>query len=131
MKGLLKKLLGHRGERAAARFLRKLGYRILHRQHTSRLGEIDLVARDGDQIVFVEVKTRKSNAAGDPVEAVTHAKQRKLTQVALAYLKRYNLLESAARFDVIAILWPEQGGKPVITHYKNAFEPFGSGQMFA
>ena len=131
MKVLLKKLFGNRGERAAIRFLRKQGYKILHRQYRSRMGEIDVVAKDGERLVFVEVKTRKSSAAGEPFEAVTFEKQRKLTKLALAYLKRYNLLEHSTRFDVLAVIWPEGDRKPQITHYKNAFEPVGSGQMFS
>lgn len=131
MRGLLNRLFGNRGERTAARFLRKQGMKVLHRQYRNRLGEIDLIASDGDAIVFVEVKTRSSREAGDPVEAVTFTKQRQLTKLALAYLKRYGLLEHAARFDVVAILWPDAGGKPEITHYRNAFEPVGSGQMFS
>lgn len=131
MSGFLKKLLGNRGERAAIRFLRKQGYQILHRQFRNQFGEIDIVASDGNWIVFVEVKTRKSDAAGDPVEAVTFSKQKQLTRVALSYLKRYNLLEHSARFDVVAILWPDDAAKPEITHYRNAFEPVGTGQMFS
>jgi len=131
MTGWLKKLFGNRGERLAARYLRRQGFEILHRQYSNRMGEIDLVARDGSTIVFVEVKTRKSDTAGRPEEAVTFSKQKKLTQLALAFLKRYNLLEHSARFDVVSIVWPDDGGKPQLTHYRNAFEPTGVGQMFS
>ena len=131
MKGFFKKLLGNRGERAAIRFLRRQGYQILHRQFRNRIGEIDVVAKDGNGIVFVEVKTRKSDAAGGPEEAVTFTKQKQLTKLALTYLKRYNLLEHSARFDVVAVIWPDDARKPEITHYQNAFEPVGSGQMFS
>lgn len=131
MDGFWKRWLGDRGERLAVRFLRRQGFRILHRQYAGKSGEIDLVARDGETIVFVEVKTRKSDAAGHPAEAVTPAKQKQLTKLALAYLKRYNLLEHPARFDVVAILWPDDGGRPEITHYRNAFEAVGTGQMFS
>ena len=78
MKRLLHKLFGDRGEREAAKFLRKLGYRILDRQHRDRFGEIDIIALDGRQIVFVEVKTRSSSDAGQPFEAVDATKQRKI-----------------------------------------------------
>jgi putative endonuclease len=131
MSGFLKKLLGDRGEKAAVRFLRKQGYRILQRQFRNAVGEMDIIAKDGDWIVFVEVKTRQSDAAGEPVEAVTFAKQKQLTRTALSYLKRYNLLEHAARFDVLSIIWPDDAAKPEITHYRSAFEPVGSGQMFS
>ena len=131
MRGWWNKWLGNRGERAAAGYLKRQGFKILHRQYAGPLGEIDIVARDGRTIVFVEVKTRKSDAAGHPVEAVTFPKRKKLTQLALSFLKRYNLLEHPARFDVVAVLWPDDNRKPTITHYRNAFEPNGFGQMFS
>ncbi|MCH8830116.1 MAG: YraN family protein [Planctomycetes bacterium] len=130
MKGWLNRLLGNRGERLAARYLRRQGYRILSRQYRTRLGELDLIAMDRECIVFVEVKTRRSDAAGQPIEAITHQKQKKLTQLALTYLKRYGLLEHAARFDVVALCWDDSQKKPTITHYKNAFPAVGFGQMF-
>ena len=95
------------------------------------LGEFDLVAVDGRTVVFVEVKTRESHEAGHPVEAVDADKQARLTRLALAYLKRHDLLECPARFDVVAITWPERAGKPQIEHFANAFEPTGRGQMFS
>ena len=123
--------LGNRGERRAAKFLRRKGYKILARQCTSRLGEIDLIALEGETIVFVEVKTRRSDSAGLPSEAVTPAKQKKLTSLALVYLKRHGLLEHRARFDVVTVLWPAEGKQPEIVHYQNAFEPVGFGQMYS
>ncbi len=128
--GWLRKLFGDRGERLAARHLRRQGYKILARQSRSRIGEMDLVALDGDCIVFVEVKTRSSHAAGHPSEAVTFEKRRQLTRVALAWLKRRGLLDHRARFDVIAITWKE-GTDPVVEHFRNAFEPVGSGQLYS
>lgn len=129
-RGILNRLLGDRGERSAAKFLKKKGYRILARQSRSRLGEIDLIAQDGDSIVFVEVKTRSSSHAGHPSEAVTLTKRRQLTRAALAWLKQRGLLNHRARFDVIAITWGD-GRSPVIEHYENAFEAVGGNQMFA
>ncbi len=131
MRGWLARTFGNRGERLAAKHLRRQGYTIIARQYTNRFGEIDLIARDGEITVFVEVKTRKSDAAGHPAEAVTAHKQRQLTRVALGYLKQQRLLESPARFDVVAILWPDDGSTPSLTHYRNAFAPVGDGQMFA
>lgn len=128
--GWLTRWLGDKGERLAVRHLKRQGYRILARQSRNRIGELDVVALDGECIVFVEVKTRSSQAAGHPSEAVTFAKQRQLTRVALAWLKARGLLERRARFDVIAITWSE-GGEPVVEHYRNAFEPVGRGQMFS
>lgn len=121
--------LGQRGERAAARYLRKLGYKIVARGERGRLGELDLVAVDRRTVVFVEVKTRRSHDAGHPAEAVGHDKQLRLTRLALAYLKRHDLLEHDARFDVVAITWPATARKPTIAHIRNAFEAVGRGQM--
>ncbi len=129
-RGILNKLLGNRGERAAAKYLKRQGYRILARQSRSRIGEIDLIALDGDTVVFVEVKTRSSHAAGHPSEGVTPAKQKQLTRAALVWLKHRRLLNHRGRFDVIAITWGD-GSSPVIEHYKNAFEPVGTSQMFS
>lgn len=126
-----RRLLGNRGERAAERFLSQQGFRILARGLRSRIGELDLVAVEGRQIVFVEVKTRAHHLAGHPVEAVDSAKQRKLTALALAYLKKHRLLNQSARFDVVAITWPESSEEPTIEHFRNAFEPTGRFQMFA
>lgn len=123
--------LGARGEREAARFLRRLGYKIVAHSQRSRLGEIDLVAVDGRRVVFVEVKTRRSHDAGHPSEAIDAEKQRRLTRAALAYLKRHGLLECSSRFDVVAITWPDAGGKPNVEHIINAFPAIGSGQMFS
>jgi putative endonuclease len=123
--------LGKRGERAAGRYLRRRGYKIVARGERGPLGELDLVAVDKRTVVFIEVKTRRSHDAGHPAEAVGPEKQQRLTRLALAYLKRHDLLECAARFDVLAITWPEEARKPVIEHFKNAFEAVGRGQMFS
>lgn len=125
------KSLGERGEDAAARYLKRRGLRILERGHDSRLGEIDIIAVDNRTVVFVEVKTRASNDAGRPEDAIDALKQRRMTQSALAYLKSKRLLESAARFDVVAVTWPDNTNVPLIEHYKNAFSPVGTGQFFS
>jgi len=124
------KPLGERGEDAAARFLRRQGYRILARQVDSPLGELDIIAVDGRTIVFVEVKTRHSTGAGHPAEAVDERKQRRLTQAALGYLKFQGLMNYSARFDVVAITWPADSRRPTIEHFLNAFAPIGEGQFF-
>lgn len=123
--------LGERGERAAARHLRRLGYKIVARHERGRLGELDLVAVDGRTVVFVEVKTRRSHDAGHPAEAVGPDKQARLTRLALAYLKRHSLLDCSARFDVVAVTWPESAKRPTIDHRQNAFEAVGRGQLFS
>lgn len=122
-RGILNRLLGDRGERVAAKFLKRKGYRILARQSRSRIGEIDLIAQDGEVIVFVEVKTRSSANAGHPAEAITFTKRKQLTRAALAWLKRRRLFEHHSRFDVIAITWEDR--EPVIEHFQNAFEAVG------
>src|SRR5579871_6075111 len=106
------KTLGRRGEDAAARFLKRQGYKILARSSRLATGELDLVALDGRTIVFVEVKTRTSADVGHPAEAVDATKQRKLTRLAVTFLKRHQLLEFPARFDVVAITWPGGRGRP-------------------
>ena len=123
--------LGKRGERAAEKYLKRRGYIIVARGERDRIGELDLVAVDGRTVVFVEVKTRTSHDAGHPVEAIDADKQRRMTRVALAYMKRHDLLECPARFDIVAVTWPESARHPIIEHFPNAFEPEGIGQMFA
>jgi putative endonuclease len=122
---------GDRGERLAARYLRRQGYKILARRYRTALGEIDLIARDGACIVIVEVKTRRSEGAGLPHEAVDLYKQAQLARLGLAFLKRHRLLEHPARFDVVSIVWEGAGAEPQIVHYRNAFEPPGRGQLFS
>ena len=122
--------LGLRGEFEAARFLRRRGYKIIARGDSDSLGELDLIAVDGRTVVFVEVKTRSSHAAGHPSESVHSDKQQRLTRLALRYLKRNGLLEQAARFDVVAVTWPDGKRRPIIEHYPNAFPAVGGAQMF-
>jgi putative endonuclease len=124
------KTLGERGERAASRFLLRQGMVIVDRGFHDNFGEIDVIAVDDDTIVFVEVKTRSSDMAGLPAEAVDETKQQHLTKTAQGYLKWHRLTECRARFDVIAITWPSQVTQPEILHYENAFEPVGQFQIF-
>lgn len=112
--------LGRFGEELAKKRLRELGYSILETNYRCPLGEIDLVARDGDVLVFVEIKTRKIRSLGEVKEAVHKRKQGKLSKVALAYLKSKNLWGSKARFDVVAVGVGE--GKKEIEIIKDAFE---------
>lgn len=130
MKHLFRKLLGDRGERAAARFLKRQGMRIIARQYRNQFGEIDLIAKDGHQIVFVEVKTRSSTEAGRPFEAVDSRKQRQLTRLALSWLRKQRQADQSARFDVVSVVWPQDAASPSIEHFRNAFEAVGSGQFF-
>ena len=123
--------LGDKGEAAAARFLRRLGYKLVARGERTPAGEIDLIAVDRRTVVFVEVKTRSSELQGRGIDAVDEDKQQRLSLAALAYLKRHDLLECQARFDVVEIYWPPERRRPEIIHFKHAFEPPGQGQMFS
>jgi putative endonuclease len=115
------KTLGNYGEYLAQQYLKTQGYRILEKNFRNQLGEIDLIAQDGKTICFVEVKTRESLDQGQPYEAVTSWKIRKLSQMATFYLKhKYHSLDIPSRFDVISIV-QEKAAPPNITHIKNAF----------
>jgi len=114
--------LGRRGERAAERYLRRRGYKIVARGARDRLGELDLVAVDRRTVVFVEVKTRRTARAGHPADAVDARKQRKLANLALRFLQRHQLVECSSRFDVVAVTWAQGARRPEIEHYINAFE---------
>ena len=81
-------------------------------------------AVDGRTVVFIEVKTRTTHDAGHPADAVDEAKQRRLTRLALSYMKRHDLWECQHRFDVVAVTWPDRG-RPTIEHYPSAFEAIG------
>ncbi|MCG6930334.1 MAG: YraN family protein [Desulfofustis sp.] len=115
--------IGKQGEDAAAAYLIGKGYRIVARNVRQKLGEIDIVCTDGSGYVFVEVKTRRGTQFGDPLEAVTVHKRRRICRAALNFLNRNSLHETAVRFDVIGIMLT--GRKAEITHIIDAFEaPF-------
>lgn len=116
-------VFGDAGERAAARHLRRLGFRIVARQCRNRFGEIDLIALEGEWLVFVEVKTRRDEGAGQPMEAVTLEKQRRLTRTVRAFLKERRLERFRSRFDVVGVTWVPGEKTPRITHAKHAFQP--------
>jgi putative endonuclease len=116
-----RQVLGHGGEDLAAAYLQAVGYRILNRNYRTRLGEIDIVARDGDTLVFVEVKVRRSPNFGSAKAAVTAAKRRRLSMLALQYLKSPDGRRfSRARFDVVAV--DRQNAEPRLELVQNAFE---------
>lgn len=112
--------LGEMGEKLAARHLRRHGLKILVRNYRCETGEIDIVASDGDTLVFVEVKTRRSDEPAPELQ-VDRAKQHQMARVARRYLSLYGAQPPPARFDVVAIVWPP-GGRPVIRHIRDAFE---------
>lgn len=115
--------LGERGENIALDFLRKKGYHILAANFRSPLGEIDLVARESAETVFVEVKTRRSLEFGMPEESVTSRKQKQILRAALFYLKRKSFHEVNCRFDVVSIVVDNNGKVKRLKLIKNAFEP--------
>ncbi len=112
--------MGERGENLAAAYLRDQGFKIVIRNFRCPAGEIDIIARDGPTLVFVEVKTRAYEDPA-PEDQVHAAKQRKLTTVAKMYLARYGPSQPPARFDVVAVVWPK-GREPLIRHVPHAFE---------
>lgn len=121
---------GTRSERAAAHFLQRQGYRIVARNYSCPQGELDLVAVDGGCVVFVEVRSTGTADLHKTAASVDHAKQRRLTTLALHFLQRYRLLDHPARFDVLVLSWPADRNEPVIIHYRNAFEAVGRFQMY-
>jgi putative endonuclease len=114
-----RKQVGATGEDLAADILQKQGYHIIARNYRTPLGEIDLIARHQGALVFVEVKTRRSEKFGAPQEAVHEAKQERLRHLAEYYLQQQEVGDVTVRFDVVAILW--QRGKPRVEVITGAF----------
>jgi putative endonuclease len=112
--------LGKTGEDLACRELERRGYAIVTRRYRRRDGELDIIARDGPTLVFVEVKARDGHAFGDAAEAVTALKRRRMARLALDYVARYRLSNCPCRFDVVSIHFAE--GAAVIEVFQNAFE---------
>lgn len=121
---------GTRSERAAGRFLRGLGYRVLARNVSNAGGELDLVALDGRTVVFVEVRSTADEDTLEVGESIDDRKQRKLTAAALEFLRRHGLLGHAARFDVVIVSWPPGKREPAVEHHRQAFEAVGRWQPF-
>lgn len=113
---------GGAGEEAAARYLAEKGYEIVERNFHGKNGEIDIVARKGEYLCFVEVRSKTTGDYADPIESVTVGKQRKILKAALEFLAARGLDANryAVRFDVVGVI--AQGGPPAITHIENAFE---------
>jgi putative endonuclease len=120
MKDLTKIIKGKEGEKIAASFLKKNGYRIIETNYRCVLGEIDIVAYENRDLVFIEVKTRKSDELGYPEQAVGRKKQKKLSQLALWYLEKNKLTDQKARFDVVAVMISDSTNE--IKLIKNAFD---------
>jgi len=115
--------LGRQGEALAEAFLRARGYRTLARNFRCRAGEIDLVVQDGDVVVFVEVRSRRGDRAGTPLESVDGRKQAQVVRVARHFLAARGLGERDARFDVVAVRFDAE--PPAVEHVPNAFEAMG------
>jgi len=111
---------GRKNEQLAIDFLKRRGYRIIERNFRTPVGEVDIIAAEGDTIVFVEVKARRSGRYGHPKFAVTPGKQRHLSMAALTYLKQTRNIGTRARFDVVTVRYA--GDMPTVEHVKNAFE---------
>ena len=109
-------LLGRWGEKQAAGYLHQKGYRLLAAGYRCRMGEIDLIARDREYLVFCEVKYRRTKSAGSALEAVDTKKQKRLYRCAQQYVAAHKIPDAAARFDVVAI----EGNE--VCHIENAFE---------
>lgn len=109
------KVFGTTGEMQTKQFLEQKNYIVLEMNYRTKIGEIDIIAKDKNTIVFVEVKSRNSLAFGYPREAVTPQKQRKIQQIAQLYLMKTKNMDKPIRFDVVEILGKE------ITHIENAF----------
>lgn len=108
---------GRRGEAQAENFLKKAGLQIVARNVRVGYDEIDLIAKQGDTLIFVEVKTRAREDFGRPIAAVDRAKRRKLSRAAMHFLKKHKLRPPHIRFDVVEVV----GEKPEIRHIQNAF----------
>jgi putative endonuclease len=114
------KPLGDRGEELAARYLQAAGWQILHRNFRMGRKEIDLVARRGEVVAFVEVKTRSGLGYGHPLEAITWKKRREIQQVAAAWIDRHGADGDSYRFDAVAVQ-VRAGGEPLIEHVPDAW----------
>lgn len=112
--------LGARGEALAALQLVEGGMELIERNWRCKYGELDIVARDGDVLVFVEVKTRSGTGYGTPAESVTYEKQKRIRRLALAWLDQRGSPWVRLRFDVVAILMTREGD-PVVSHLRGVF----------
>ncbi len=113
-----KNTFGKAGEIIACNYLKQKGYKIIGTNVKNLIGEIDIIAKDNKTLIFVEVKTRASNAFGSPLEAIDQRKQHKIRQVATMWQKQHKQLEAPSRFDAISIVGFEE---PEITHIIDAF----------
>ena len=122
---LERKQLGAKGEEIAVRYLKSRGYRIVERNYRIRLGEIDIIAEQGNDLVFIEIKTRSDTLFGSPFESITAQKQKQLSKVALEYISKQGCHNRPSRFDVVGIEFRDGSKKnkdAVIEVRQNAFD---------
>jgi putative endonuclease len=120
MKSNHRQLLGHSGESLAAGFLEKKGYTILERNYRTSYGEIDLIANQGDTIVFIEVKTRASSSLGPPEISITRRKAEHMRYAAECFIQEHPDLRNEWRIDVISVQIQVNEMPPLIEHFENA-----------
>lgn len=120
--GREKKVVGAIGEKIASGFLKGRGYKVIDANYRTTLGEIDLIARKGKTIVFVEIKTRATSSLGPPLLSVTPRKQRHIVRAALIYLKTHGLLDADWRIDVVSVKLDGLYNAESIEHIENAVE---------
>ncbi|MGB9594865.1 MAG: YraN family protein [Candidatus Poribacteria bacterium] len=116
-----KKLVGNKGESIAEDYLKQKGYKIIQKNYRCRFGEIDIIAKDQDTIVFVEVRTKQNDNFGSPQDSITPAKIEKISKTSLSFIQEKKFAGFSYRFDFIAITFSQ--GKPNIEHIENAFIP--------
>ena len=114
-----KKDIGDQGEKLAFLYLEKKGYQILETNFRAGRGEIDIIARNSNTLIFIEIKTKKFGDFGDPITWVTKSKQRQIGRVAQAYLIKKGIQNLDCRFDVITLTW--EAGSWQLNHIENAF----------
>ncbi|MCF8010709.1 MAG: YraN family protein [Clostridiales bacterium] len=114
-------VLGSKGEKKAAKYLKEQGYKIIKKNYRCHLGELDIIANENNTLVFIEVRSRSSTRFGLPEESVTKAKQDKIKSLALYYLQSINSPVPKIRFDVIALKFSKYGDLLNLNHIKNAF----------
>lgn len=113
---------GRKGEQLAASYLKRKGYAVIANNYRRTHGEVDIIAKDGETLVFVEVKSRKNGAFGNPIDAVNPVKQKRLQFMARQYMAERELCHVNVRFDIVEILWGDTAKQAVkIHHVKNAF----------
>jgi putative endonuclease len=120
---------GRRSERAAAKYLRRQRFRILGRNLDDRMGEIDLLALDGQTLVVVEVRSSETKTFEELAATVNYDKQKRLTNAILRFVQRRKLWDVGVRFDVLALRWPAGAREPEVRHYRHAFQAVGKYQM--